>query len=76
MRKDTHALPIPQSPHHLPLLPTTTPLTTVQMRDTIESLSYERERKERGEIKILKKEESKRRPHGFIRRNAALESES
>lgn len=40
-----------------------------------------RERKERGEIKIEKKKkkregESKRRPHVFIRRNAALESES
>jgi len=49
MRKDAHALPIPQSPHHLPLLHTTTPLTTVQMRDTIESPSYEREEGERGD---------------------------
>lgn len=32
MRKDAHALPIPQSPHHLPFLPTTTPLTTPQFR--------------------------------------------
>jgi len=35
-----------------------------------------RERKARGEIKIKRERESKRRPHVFIRRNAALESES
>lgn len=77
MRNDARALPIAQSPHHLPLPPHNKPSnhSTVQMRDTIESLFYEREEGERGD-KDKKERESKRRPHVFIRRNAAQESES